>query len=272
MAELYELGVIGAGNMAEGILKPLLARDVIPPEKVIVSDPSVERRAYFAERFGITAIDDNRQAVARSRMVMLAVKPQVLEEVAAGFADAVTGEHVVISILAGVVTGKIAGLFPSAQVRVVRVMPNLPIHLSAGTTGICRGAHAGDDDLAAVVRLFDAGGATVVVEDEGLIDAITAVSGSGPAYFYYFVENIVAGGVSCGLSEEDALKLAAQTCLGAARMMLESGEPPAELRSKVTSKGGTTQAALEHMDKSAVGQAIRQAVQAAFLRARELGS
>ena len=111
----------------------------------------------------------------------------------------------------------------------------------------------------------------MVLQDESLIDAVTAVSGSGPAYFYYFVEAMVAGGVACGLSEQEALKLAAYTCLGAGKMMLETQEPPAELRRKVTSKGGTTQAALEHMSAAGVDKAIRDAVQAAFDRARELG-
>jgi pyrroline-5-carboxylate reductase len=120
--------------------------------------------------------------------------------------------------------------------------------------------------------ILDAGGDTVELIDESLMDAVTAVSGSGPAYFYYFVENIVAGGVASGLSEEDALKLAEYTCLGAAKMMLETKEAPALLRQKVTSKGGTTQAALEHMNNTGVGNAIRDAVKAAFNRGRELGS
>ncbi len=119
--------------------------------------------------------------------------------------------------------------------------------------------------------IFDAGGSTIVVGEEGLIDAVTAVSGSGPAYFYHFVEAMVAGGVACGLPAEDALKLAEHTCLGAARLMLETGEAPAELRRKVTSKGGTTQAALEHMARMNVGDVIRDAVRKAFERAKELG-
>src|SRR5262249_31117073 len=139
-----------------------------------------------------------------------------------------------------------------AGVRVVRVMPNLPIRVGAGIAGVCARAHASADDVKIGRAILDAGGSSVELRDEVVMDAVTAVSGSGPAYFYYFVENIVAGGMACGLSEADALELAEYTCLGAARMMLETREPPAELRRKVTSKGGTTQAALEHMESAGV--------------------
>jgi pyrroline-5-carboxylate reductase len=151
-------------------------------------------------------------------------------------------------------------------------MPNLPVRVGAGIAGVCGGRFATADDVKRARQLLDAGGSTVLIKDEALIDAVTAVSGSGPAYFYYFVDAIVEGGVASGLDEADALKLAEFTCLGAARMMLETGEAPADLRQKVTSKGGTTQAALEHMERAGVKNAISQAVQAAFRRGRELGS
>ncbi len=150
-------------------------------------------------------------------------------------------------------------------------MPNLPIRVGAGVTGVCKGVHATDDDLAFARRLFDAGGQTVVLDDEALMHAVTAVSGSGPAYFYYLVEAMVAGGVGAGLAAEDALTLAENTCLGAARMMLETREPPQELRRKVTSPGGTTQAAIEAMDTAGVPEAVRSAVLAAAERSKQLG-
>ena len=208
----------------------------------------------------------------QSPRVVLAVKPQQFDEVATSLAGAVTGDHLLVSIMAGVGTRRIESAFPSINVRVVRVMPNLPICVGAGVAGLCAGQHAKTEDIEAVRALFDAGGSTVVVADEALMDVVTAVSGSGPAYFYLFVEAMVAGATACGLSKADALKLAEHTCLGAARMMLETGEPPAELRRKVTSKGGTTQAALEHMNGAGVGDAICDAVIAAFKRGQELGS
>ncbi|MEP0844663.1 MAG: pyrroline-5-carboxylate reductase [Phycisphaerae bacterium] len=272
MADAFELGFIGAGNMAEGIVAAVIARGLYPAGAIVVSDPVPERRELFARRFGTAVAEDNRLLVRQSRRVVLSIKPQSFAEVAAGLADEVRADQLWISIMAGIGTGKIAAAFPRVQARVVRVMPNLPIRAGAGIAGVFAGAHARSDDLADARAIFDAGGGTVVVEEEGLLDAVTALSGSGPAYFYYFVESLVAGGVACGLSEADALKLAEHTCLGAARMMIESGEPPAELRRKVTSKGGTTQAALEYMDAAGVGAALREAVRRAFERGRELGS
>jgi len=258
--------------MAEGIVAAALREKLYRPDEIIVSDPVAERRQLFSETFGVEVTEDNRQLVADSARVVLAVKPQNFDEVASGPAGSAADDQLWVSIMAGVSTQRIEAAFPKTEARVVRVMPNLPIKVGTGMAGICAGKHARDEDVTDVRDLFDAGGATVVVEDESLMDVVTAVSGSGPAYFYYFVEAMVAGGVACGLSEEDALKLAEQTCLGAARMMLEANERPAELRRKVTSKGGTTQAALEHMNGAGVGDAIRDAVKAAFERGRELGS
>lgn len=272
MSFQYELASIGAGNMAEGILAAVVQKRLYPAAKLAVSDPVAERREFFTRQFGIAGTDDNRKLVAESRRVILAVKPQMFPDVAAGLADVVTGEHLLISIMAGYSSAKIESFFPKVPVRVVRVMPNLPVKVGAGIAGVCGGRNATDLAIAETRAILDAGGSTVLVGDEGLIDAVTAVSGSGPAYFYAFVEAIVAGGVECGLSEADALKLAEYTCLGAARMMLETGEPPAELRRKVTSKAGTTQAALEHMARAGVPDGIRDAVKAAFKRARELGA
>lgn len=267
----YELGAVGGGNMAEGIVAAVIAKALYPAGRIVVSDPVPERRRLFAGQFGVAVTEDNRQLVEQSRRVLLAVKPQNFEQVAGEMADVVRGDQLLISIMAGVSTRRIAAAFPKVKARVIRVMPNLPIRVGAGIAGLYRGEHATETDLAEVRALLDAGGSTIVVDDEGLIDAVTAIAGSGPAYFYHFVESMVAGGVACGLTEADALKLAEHTCLGAARMMIETGEAPAELRRKVTSKGGTTQAALEHMARCGVGDAIRDAVRKAFERAKELG-
>ncbi|MBN1490128.1 MAG: pyrroline-5-carboxylate reductase [Phycisphaerae bacterium] len=271
MAKQFELGFIGAGNMAEGIAAGILQQRVLTPAQLIASDPVEVRRTLFAEQFSVATTDDNRRVVAESRCLMLAIKPQSFDEVMAPLANAITADHLLISIMAGMSTERIAAIAPQAAARVVRVMPNLPIRLGAGMAGMVGGRHARPEDIAFAKQLFDAGGQSVVVADESLLDAVTAVSGSGPAYFYYVVEAMIAGGVAAGLTSDDAQKLAEHTCLGAARMMIETGEPPAELRRKVTSKGGTTQAAIEHMENSGVSQNIREAVLAAARRSKELG-
>ncbi|HPD29634.1 MAG TPA: pyrroline-5-carboxylate reductase [Phycisphaerae bacterium] len=271
MPRRYEYGFIGAGNMAEGIISAAVGNRLFKSSRLAVYDPAEQRRELMVQKFGVAAVRDSFQLVAEAQRIVLAVKPQSFAEAITPLADHVRQDQLIVSIMAGVSTGRVESLFPQINLRVVRVMPNLPILVGAGVAGVCPGRFATAQDVADVQALFDAGGASVVVKDESLIDAVTAISGSGPAYFYYFVEAMVAGGVACGLSEAEALKLAAHTCLGAARMMLETGEPPAELRRKVTSKGGTTQAALDAMNAAGVDKAIREAVLAAFDRAKELG-
>lgn len=257
--------------MAEGIVGGALRQGVLPAGRIVVSDPQPARRQLFAEQFGVATTDDNVGVMREARCVMLAVKPQQFDEVMAPLAPHVDADHLFVSIMAGLGTARIAAAAPGRTMRVARVMPNLPIRVGAGVAGVFAGPGVSDNDLAFVRRLFDAGGQSVVLRDEALLDAVTAVSGSGPAYFYYVVEAIAAGGEAAGLPAEDALTLAAHTCLGAARMMIETGEPPAELRRKVTSKGGTTQAAIEHLESAGAAEAFRQAVLAAARRAKELG-
>ena len=271
MARQYEYGFIGAGNMAEGIIAAAVKDQLFKGSEILISDPVAERRELMIQRFGVAIAMNNADVAAKVQRIVIAVKPQVYAEVIAPVAELVGSDQIIVSIMAGVATARIEAAFPHIRARVVRVMPNLAIRVGAGMSGICPGRYATAQDVADVQTLFEAGGGSVVLKDESLIDAVTAVSGSGPAYFYYFVEAMVAGGVACGLSEPEALKLAAYTCLGAGKMMLETQEPPAELRRKVTSKGGTTQAAIEYMGAAGVDKAIRNAVHAAFDRARELG-
>lgn len=271
MARQYKYGFVGAGNMAEGIISAAIGDRLLKGSEILIWDPVGERRELMAGRFGVAVAVDNADLTAKSQRIVIAVKPQVYGEVLAPVARLVGPDQVIVSIMAGVSTTRIEAVFSHLRARVVRVMPNLAVRVGAGMSGICAGQHATKQDVADVRALFEAGGGSVVLSDEALLDAVTAVSGSGPAYFYYFVEAIVAGGMDCGLSEQEALKLAAYACLGAGKMMLETREPPAELRRKVTSKGGTTQAAIEYMGSAGVNTAIRNAVQAAFDRARELG-
>ncbi len=267
----YEIGVIGAGNAAEGIVHGILRNSVLFDDRMIASDPAESRRTVFADRFHIAVTDDNRHLVENSYILILAVKPQLFAEVCEGFADLVREDHLIVSIMAGVSTKSIESRFPKVQPRVVRTMPNLPVHVGAGMAGICKGRFAQEVDLLRAQRIFDAGGRSIVIQDEALMDAVTAVSGSGPAYFYFFVEALTAAGVDAGLSIQQAGILAKQACLGAARMMLESGDSPAALREKVMSPGGTTEAAMESMAENNVFEHLKSGFLAAWKRSQSLG-
>ncbi len=266
----YEIAVIGSGNAAEGVVHGLLLRSVLLDDRIIATDPHPDRRDLFAKRFNIAVTDDNRAAVKDSFIILLAVKPQQYLEVCKAFADLVTEEHLVVSIMAGVSTDSLQQQF-AGSTRVVRVMPNLALHVGEGMSGIFPGEHATEADLLRTQRIFEAGGRTVVLREESLMDAVTAVSGSGPAYFYHFCDAIVEAGEQAGLTHREATLLATQTCLGAARMMMESSDTPRELARKVMSPGGTTEAAFESLEANEVKRRIEEAVLAAWKRSQALG-
>jgi pyrroline-5-carboxylate reductase len=266
----YELAFIGGGNMAEAIVRGVLAGGVLAPSQMIVSDPADARRAVF-EKLAVAVSADNKQAAASASRILLAVKPQMMNAMLADLAAAVSPDTLIVSIAAGVSTAKIEKGLGSRGQHVVRVMPNTPMLVGCGMSALVKGQFATDADLAWAKRIFDAAGRSIVLTDEKLIDAVTAVSGSGPAYFFYLIEQLVAAGVAEGLGESDALTLATQTAAGSAKLLAESNLPPAELRRRVTSPGGTTQAACELLDSRNVADAIRAAVRAAAERSRELG-
>jgi len=269
MAFDRQLGFLGAGNMAEAICRGLLAKGVVAKEQILAADPSDARRKVFGD-LGVETTTDNAALAARCGAIVLAVKPQHMADALAPMKGTVAAEHLLVSIAAGISTGWLEGQFAPAAVRVVRVMPNTPMLAGAGMSALCKGARATDADLRFARTLFDAAGRTVLVE-ERLMDAVTAVSGSGPAYFFYFVEALTIGGVEAGLPEAQAAELAKATLLGAAKLLAESPDPPAELRRKVTSPGGTTEAALKSMADGGVLEQIVWAVQAAARRSKELG-
>ncbi|MCK4340163.1 MAG: pyrroline-5-carboxylate reductase [Phycisphaerae bacterium] len=268
----YEIGVIGAGNAAEGIVHGILRNSVLLDDRIIASDPDAERRRVFEERFHIVTTDDNHELVKKSYILLLAVKPQIYRAVVGEFANVVREDHLLVSIMAGVSTGALEACFPQIKARVVRVMPNLASHVGAGMAGVCPGRYASEADLLRAQRIFDAGGKSVHIDGEDLMDAVTAVSGTGPAYYYFFTEAVMEAARRIGLSPWQANLLAKQTALGAAQMMLESGETPDQLREKVASPGGTTEAALAAMRQSRIFEHIVEAVEAAFNRSRELGA
>lgn len=264
----HDLAFIGAGNMAEAIARAAVEKNIFRAERMIAFDPAEARRTAFAS-LGAGVASDNAEAARAAPIVLLCVKPQMMTQALADLAEAVDQQQLVISIAAGISTAFIEHHGGGAW-RVVRAMPNTPMMVGLGATGLCRGRNASDLDLLTARRLFESAGVVVDV-DEPLMDAVTAVSGSGPAYFFYLVEHLIAAAMALGLDEKQATTLVYQTALGAAKMLQGTSELPRELRRKVTSPGGTTQAAIEHLDLHLVGQRIEEAVAAAQKRGRELG-
>lgn len=264
------LGLLGAGNMAEALLRGALKAGLLPKDAVIASDVSAERRALFERDLGVRATEDNRAVVRGAELLVLCVKPQQVDEVLAGLAaDFDARRHVLASICAGVTTARMEKHLP-AGARTVRVMPNTPMLVGLGAACIAGGAHAREADLAEVETLFSSA-AVVMRVKEPLMDAVTGLSGSGPAYLFYLVEAMTEAGVAEGFTKEEALKLSARTCLGAAKMLEDTGLAPEELRRRVTSPNGTTQAAVEQLDAGGVKAKITAAVRRAAERSRELG-
>jgi len=262
------IAFIGAGNMGEALIRGLLAARTVGPSQIIATDVRAERRDFLAKTFGVRAIDDNVQAVKAADIVVLAVKPQQVSEVLAGFRSAMANQKLVISIAAGVTTARIEGELGEGT-RVMRVMPNTPALVGAGAAGVAKGARATDDDQMTAESILGAVGICVRVEEK-FIDAVTALSGSGPAYVFYVTEAMIKAGVAAGLDEVLAKKLAMQTVYGAAKLLAESGEEPGALRRKVTSPGGTTEAALNVMAERKLAEIFAEAMRAAEKRSREL--
>ena len=261
------LGFIGGGNMAEAIIRGLLAGGVSAAD-IVVAEPIAGRREFLRERYGVSVSADNA-AAAGADVIILAVKPQVHQAVLAGLGAATLTGKLLISIMAGVTAHTIENA-AGAPVRVVRVMPNTPALVLAGASALSKGATASDEDLDLTRQMFDLIGSTCVV-DEMLMDAVTGLSGSGPAYVFAFIEALSDAGVKNGLPRETASRLAAQTVFGAAKLVLESSEHPAVLREKVTSPGGTTIAGLASLERDGFRGALINAVDAATARSAELG-
>src|SRR6266540_3440834 len=262
------IGFVGAGNMAEAMIRGLLRGEVFKPKEITASAPREERRRELIEKYGIHATHDNC-AAARQSIVVLSVKPQILTRVLAEIGEAVSAESLVISIAAGV---PVAAIQPKLRpgARVVRAMPNTPALVDAGATAIARGEHASESDLEDAKRIFDAVGVTVILE-ESLLDAVTGLSGSGPAYVFLILEALSDAGVKVGLSRRTAQLLAAQTVLGSAKLLIETNEHPGRLKDMVTSPGGTAITGLHTLEHGGVRTTLMNAVEAATRRSRELG-
>ncbi len=270
MALGKNIAFLGAGNMAEALVKGLLHANVAEPREIVCSDRREERGPELIQRYGVRFTRSNRDAVAGADIVVLSVKPQVMNKVLDEIAPVLDQRKLVISIAAGVPIAAIERKVGHG-VRIVRTMPNTPALVGAGATALSAGAHATDDDLRQARALFDSIGKSVVV-DEGLLDAVTGLSGSGPAYIFLVIEALSDAGVKVGLPRDTAQALAAQTVLGSAKLLLDTGEHPGRLKDQVTSPGGTAIAGLHTLEAGGLRTTLMDAVEAATKRSRELGA
>ena len=257
---------IGAGNMAEAIIAGIVKNQVVEASEVLVTDINEDRLAHFTAVYGVGRSMDNALAVAEADVIVLSVKPQVLSAVWPEIEGALKSDALVVSIMAGIPSATIANGKP---IRVVRVMPNTPSLVGEGAAGIAAGEFATPADLDVAQKLLGAVGVAKVVE-ESEIDAVTALSGSGPAYVFYLLESMLAAADQMGLDACVSRELALSTVIGSAKLMKESGEEAAELRAKVTSKGGTTHAAMSTMEELGVKDSIVTAMLAAQARSVEI--
>ncbi len=268
MIDIGRLAFIGGGNMAAALIGGLREKGM-PAERIVVADPNEATRAT-AQALGVGATADNHAAVRAADVVILAVKPQVLRAVSLELAPSVAAaKPLLISVAAGITSAALLQWF-GAQTRIVRAMPNRPALLGVGATGLYAPANAFANDLAIAEKIMQAVGATVRVTQESQMDLVTAVSGSGPAYFFAFMEALHAAARAHGLPDDVALTLTLETAYGAASMARRSHDSLAELRSSVTSKGGTTAAALAVLSDAGLDRIVADAVDAAARRSAEL--
>lgn len=264
-----KLCVIGLGKMGSALVSGILEAGFLPADRITGCDPVVEDHEYNPEYGGIKTSKDNRRGAVAADTILIAVKPQVINKVLREIRDLAAGK-LVISIAAGINNTELEKVFlPST--RTIRVMPNIPVMVQAGISAYAAGQRATPEDIRVVKGMFSAVGEVVRVE-ESLMDAVTGLSGSGPAFLYLIIEALADAGVYNGLSRELALKLAAQTVLGSARMVLETGKHPGELKDMVTSPAGTTIKGFEVLERRGLRGILFEAVKTATRRSRELNN
>lgn len=263
------IGFIGAGNMAEALIRGLVRGGHVAADRITASGPRRERLDELASAYGIAVTADNRDVARSSAVVVLSVKPQIMDKVLREIGDQWKPGTLVISIAAGVGTEAIESAVTEG-VRVIRTMPNTCALVGAGATAISGGKHATTEDIATAKAIFDAVGISVVL-DEIHLDAVTGLSGSGPAYIFLILEALADAGVKVGLSRRNAQRLAAQTVMGSAKMLLETDEHVGHLKDMVTSPGGTAIAGLHTLEEGGLRTTLINAVETATKRARELG-
>ncbi len=269
MLKEKKIGVIGTGNMGEALISGLLHSRSSTPENIICSDIRKDKLKIVKESYGVLTSGNNLNVVSASEIVVYAVKPQIMASVLRETATSLDMSKLIISIAAGVPLSAIESCL-NKDLRLVRVMPNIAASVKEGAAAIAPGKHALKDDLKVAKAIFDSVGKSVIIEEE-LMDAITGLSGSGPAYLFLIVDALADAGVKMGLSREDALLLSTQTVLGAAKLLMETNEHPGKLKDRVTSPGGTAIAGLHTLEQGGLRTTLINAVEAATRRSKELG-
>ncbi len=262
------IAFVGGGQIAEALIGGVLAAKLYEPDRIWATDPDIRRRDHLKQKYGVRTGGSNREAAVWGHIVVLAVKPQVLDGVLKELGHDLT-HALVVSVVAGAPIRRILDA-AGHQTRVVRAMPNTPAMVHEGMTALAIGPGVQDEDAACVRTIFESVGKVVPV-DERLMDAVTGLSGSGPAYVFLAIEALSDGGVKMGLPRDIAALLAAQTVLGAARMVLQTGQHPARLKDQVASPGGTTMAGLHRLEQGGLRATLIDAIEAATKRSQELG-
>lgn len=265
------VGFIGAGNMGEVLIRGLLQSGSVKKSDIIASDTNSERLKSIAKAYGVRTTTSNVELVEKASIIIIAVKPQNIDDLLDELSASSHEKHLFISIAAGVVTDKIAAKMHHKS-GIIRVMPNAPASVLAGIAALCPGRNVSPADLKRAVSIFECVGKAVIIKNEALMDVVTGLSGSGPAFAFLVIESLSDAGVQLGISRPEASLLAAQTVYGAAKMLLETGRHPSELKDIVATPGGTTFAGLKMLEKGNFRSTIMDAVEAATARSRELGA
>ena len=269
MLKEKKIGIIGTGNMGEALIDGLIHSRSSVPENIICSDIRKEKLKSVREKYGIISKTNNADDVKASDIIIYAIKPQIMTNILKETADYLDSSKIIISIAAGVPLSSIESCL-NMELRLVRVMPNIAASVKEGASAIAPGDHVLKNDLQVAKAVFDSVGKSVIIE-ESLMDAITGLSGSGPAYIFLIVDALADAGVKMGLSRDDSLFLSSQTVLGAAKLLMDTKEHPGKLKDKVTSPGGTAIAGLHTLEEGGLRTTLINAVEAATNRSKELG-
>ncbi len=269
MLKNRQVGFVGTGNMGEALIQGLLHGHVCKPEQILCSDTRPERLKVLRETYGVKGTSHNIEVVRHSEILILAVKPQIMKQVVSEISKYLDLSKLIISIAAGVPLDAIESC-TKKDLKLIRVMPNICVSVREGVSAIAGGKHIQKEDLMIAKTIFDSVGKSLFVE-ETLLDAVTGLSGSGPAYIFLIIDALADAGVKVGLSRNDALTLASQTVLGAAKMLIETGEHPGKLKDMVTSPGGTAIAGLHTLEQGGLRTTLINAVEVATQRSKALG-
>ena len=263
-----KLGFIGCGNMAQAMITGILTQNVVSPEDLIVSNPHEEKTAKLKEQFGILTTTDNKKAAKESDILVLSVKPQVYPAVIKEIRDEVSTEQIIVTIAAGVSMEATERQF-GKEMKIVRVMPNTPALVGEGMSGLCCNEYVTEEEFDKVHHIFESFGKAEKIT-ENLMDAVVGVSGSGPAYVYMFIEAMADEAVAAGMPRKQAYEFAAQSVLGSARMVLETGRHPGELKDMVCSPGGTTIQAVKVLEEKGMRAAVMDAMDACIEKSKSM--